>query len=124
MFVIDDGVGIASDPAEPETCQALVKAESAVQGKRQAGLTVACGLSHELPNSRIHLGGLTHNSRIQSSHMASYGRARFALVSVANDCCAPVPRSFTAVVAAADAMPDACVIGRSWGNRVHAINSG
>ena len=64
VFDLDDGMGIASDPAVPETCQALVKAESAMQGKRQAGLTVARGLSHELQNSRIHLGGLTHNSRI------------------------------------------------------------
>ena len=29
-----------------------------------------------------------------------------------------------AVVAAADAMPDTCVIGRSRGSRVHALNSG
>ena len=32
VFVLDDGMGIASDPAEPETCQALVKTESAMQG--------------------------------------------------------------------------------------------
>ena len=86
-------------------------------------MTVACGLSHELQNSRIHLGGLTHNSRIRSSRMASLARARSALVSVTTDCCASVPRSF-AFVAAADAMRDACVTGRSRGSRVHALNSG
>ena len=37
MLVPDDAVGIASDPVEPKTCQFLDKAESAVQGKRQAG---------------------------------------------------------------------------------------
>ena len=35
MFVLDDGVGIASDPAEPETCQSLVKAESLPWGMRR-----------------------------------------------------------------------------------------
>ena len=124
MLVPDDGVGIASDPVEPKTCQFLDKAESAVQGKRQAGLTVACGLSLDSLKSRFHRVCLTHNSRIHSSHLASHARARSSVVSVTGDCCARFPRSFAAVVAADVAMPDACVNGRSRGSRNHAFNSG
>ena len=56
--------------------------------------------------------------------MAPHARARSAVVSVTGDCCASCPRSCAAVVAASDAMPDACVIGRSRGGRVHALNLG
>ena len=109
MFVLDDGVGIASDPAELETCQSMVKAESAVQGKRQAGLTVACGLSLA-----------SHNSRF----IAAHARAHSSVVSVTGDCCARFPRSFAAVVAADVAMLDACANGRSRGSGSDAFNSG
>ena len=124
MSVPDDAVGIASVPVEPMTCQFLDKAESAVQGKRQAGLTVACGTSLDSLKSRFHRVCLTHNSRIHSSHLASHARARSSVVSVTGDCCARFPRSFAAVVAADVAMPDACVNGRSRGSRNHAFNSG
>ena len=92
----------------------------AAEEARQAGLTVARDLSLVSQNARIHLGCLTHNSRIHSSHLASHAHARSSAVSVTGDCCARFPRSFAADVA----MPDACANGRTRSSRVYAFNSG